>query len=83
MNRANALPLLLGSPYTSAKMPATMVTGAPAQTPQNSRNTSKHDQLGDKAQATVNNNKTTNVAMVKFRLPKCSLKGPQMSGPNV
>lgn len=81
MKTANALPLVLGSPYTSAMMPATMAIGALAKTPQNILKTSSAGQLGARAQAMVKMEKAAKVAMVRCRRPRCSLRGPQMMGP--
>ena len=82
MKMANALPRVWGSEYTSANIPATTAMGALAVTPQNKRKTRRAGQLGARAQAMVKTQKTKNVASMRFLRPKCSLKGPQMIGPN-
>lgn len=82
MKMAKALPLVRGSLYTSAKIPATIAIGELAKAPQKKRKMSRAGQLGARAQAMVKTVNRPNVAKLRSLRPKCSLKGPQIMGPN-
>ena len=69
MKMANALPLVLGSSYISAKIPATMAIGELAKAPQKKRNISRAGQEGANAQAMVKMEKRAKVTKLRLRRP--------------
>lgn len=69
MKMANALPLVLGSLYTSARIPATIAMGELAKAPQKKRKMRKAGQLGDRAHAMVKMAKQTKVERLRIRRP--------------
>lgn len=76
MKMANARPRVRGSPYTSARMPATTAIGALPNAPQKNRKTRNAGQLGAKPHASVKMPKRIKVPMLRSFRPKCSLMGP-------
>lgn len=69
MKMAYALPLDVGSPYTSARMPATMAIGELANTPVKKRKTSNDGQVEARAHAMVKMVKKQKVVKLRLRRP--------------
>lgn len=67
----------------SARMPADTASGALAQMPVSSRNTSSAAQFGASAQPIVQTMNRANMTTVRLRRPICSLSGAHTSGPRM
>ena len=81
MKHAIDLPLDLGSPKMSAKMPAAMTIGAEAEMPHMRRKIRKDGKFGATAHAMVKTVKKKNVITVIHLLPICSEAGAKHIGP--
>jgi hypothetical protein len=69
MKMAKALPLVRGSLYTSARIPATIAMGELANAPQKKRKINKAGQVGARAQAIVKTVKRQKVTRLRSLRP--------------